>query len=127
MYAYSELPPEVIEAFRQASMFDLMLVAHACATHISFLLNDKSGFSGDSRVCQGFVKGNVAVLPQDTLMLHTVIPPDRGEICDAMCTLLIGHDVTPTRENIVSLGPILVNKSVVRTLANFLVARNEWY
>ena len=83
-FQYYELPLEVIEAFRQASMFDLMLVARARATRISFLLNEKSGFSGDSRVCQGFVKGNVAVLPQDTLTLRTVIPPDRGEIRDAM-------------------------------------------
>lgn len=95
--------------------------------HISFLLMEKNGNVGDHRSSQGFVKGNVAILPQDTLTLQTVIPPDHDEIHNAMCALLIGHEVQPSRENSVKLGPILVNKTVVCTLANFLVTDNKWY
>lgn len=126
-YAYSEIPQEVHDAFQEASMFDLMLVVRARATRVSFLLTEKFGVAGDPRSSQGYVKGNVAIMPQDTLTLRTVILPDQTEIRNTMCALLIGHDVTPAHNNISKLGPVLVNKNIVRTLANFLVNCNKWY
>jgi hypothetical protein len=58
------LPTAVDEAFRKASMFNLMLVARARATRVTYLLSDKLQVPGDiHRVSQGYVKGNVAILP----------------------------------------------------------------
>lgn len=97
-YAYDELPEDVASAFERASLFDLMLVARACMTKISYLFNHKVGVSNGTQ--QGFIRGNVAVLPQDTMKIWDVIPRGRDEIREALCTLLISSGATATRENI---------------------------
>ena len=41
--------------------------------------------------------------------------------------MFVSSGCTATKANIERLGPVLVNKGVVRTLANFLVQHNPWY
>ncbi|KAF8556634.1 hypothetical protein OG21DRAFT_1482850 [Imleria badia] len=126
-YAYDELPDDVRDAFARASIFDLMLVARARTTRISYFFNHKVGAANDTR--QGFIRGNVAVLPpsQDTMKVRDVIPPSRTDMREAFCALFVSSGCTATRENVQRLGPVLVNKGVVRTLVNFLVEHNPWY
>ncbi|KAH7908086.1 hypothetical protein BJ138DRAFT_983955, partial [Hygrophoropsis aurantiaca] len=103
------------------------MVSRARSTRISYLFSEKNGRGGDSAASQGFVKGNVAILPQDSVKLRDIIPPDRDEIQQAMCALFVGSDTRATRENIAKLRPVLVSKKIVRTLVNFLVENNRWY
>ena len=124
-YAYDELSVVVAAAFERTSLFNLMLVARACCTKISFLFNHKSSSSSNTQ--QGFIHGNVAVLPQDTVKLRDVIPPGRDEIHEALCALFLSSGGKATKQNAERLVPIMVNKGVVRTLANFLVEHNAWY
>lgn len=120
-YTCDCLPSSVVDA----SLFDLMLVCKARATRISYMFNHNPSVSGDAR--QGYIKGNVAILPQDTYQLRSVIPPGADEIREAMCALFISSGVTATRQNVEKLRPVLVNKGIVRILANFLVEHNPWY
>lgn len=71
--------------------------------------------------------GNVAILPQDVAKVRSVLPPDRSEIEQAMCTLFVGSDIVPSRDNIKKLGPVLVSKSRVSTMLDFLLSRSSWY
>ncbi|EGN96691.1 hypothetical protein SERLA73DRAFT_75563 [Serpula lacrymans var. lacrymans S7.3] len=66
---------------------------------------------------QKYIKGNVAVMPQESVQLRQVLPPSRHEISDAMCALFVGWKVKPTRENVASLKPVLVSKQRVQTSA----------
>ena len=124
-YAYYRLLNEVGEAFNTTSLFDLMLVVRARLTKISYMFNHKVGGANDTR--QGFIRGNVTVLPQDTMRLCDVIPPAREKVHEALCTLFISSGCTATKQNVEHLSPVLVNKGVVHTLANFLVSHNPWY
>ncbi|EGO04733.1 hypothetical protein SERLA73DRAFT_44764 [Serpula lacrymans var. lacrymans S7.3] len=44
-----------------------------------------------------------------------------------MCALFIGRKVKPTRENMMSLCPVLISKQCVQRLIEFLVQHNSWY
>ncbi|KAG2743633.1 hypothetical protein P692DRAFT_20658068, partial [Suillus brevipes Sb2] len=44
-----------------------------------------------------------------------------------MCVIFSGHDQKPTRETVKQMRPVLVTKSIVKTLINFLLANNPWY
>ncbi|KAJ6582539.1 hypothetical protein DFH09DRAFT_1245965 [Mycena vulgaris] len=44
-----------------------------------------------------------------------------------MCALFIGSETVPTRENIRKLSPVVVSKSRVETLINFLLNDNAFY
>ena len=71
-YARDKLPPSVKEAFANASMFDIILVARCRATHIADLYSKKWGspiYGYPSEMLQSYTKGNVAILPQDTINL----------------------------------------------------------
>jgi hypothetical protein len=77
-YADDRLSIAVANAFEKASLFDLMLVARVRMTKISYLFNHKMGGADDTH--QGFIRGNIAVLPQDTMKLQDVIPPATDDV-----------------------------------------------
>lgn len=129
-YAIHELPGPVKAAFNNASMFDLMMVARCRATRITHLFSKKKdnpqyGIPEDQS--QRYNKGNVAILPQNTINLRNVLPPDSSEIAEAMCALFIGSDTKPTIDNIERLRPVLVSKNIITVLIEFLTTKNFWY
>ncbi|KAJ6517153.1 hypothetical protein DFH09DRAFT_804697, partial [Mycena vulgaris] len=129
-YARDELPQSVRDALRAASMFDLMMICHSRSTRITHLFSKNRNsplYGTDSAVSQRFNRGNVAIIPQDVANVRPLLPPDRAEIQDAMCALFVGTDVVPIRENIAKLSPVLVSKTRVATLLDFLLVHNPYY
>ncbi|EGO18851.1 hypothetical protein SERLADRAFT_418747 [Serpula lacrymans var. lacrymans S7.9] len=114
----------------QCYLYDIMMISRAFATkilHLFALECSNPAFGGNIATSQKFVRGNVAVLPQDSVNLQFVLPPTRSVIADAMCALFVRWKTKPTRENIASLRPVLVSKRRARTLIDFLVNHNVWY
>ncbi|KAH7918550.1 hypothetical protein BV22DRAFT_1108330 [Leucogyrophana mollusca] len=118
-----------IGALERASPFDLMLVSRCRASRITYHFSYKPGSAQHQpeEASQRYNKGNVAVLPQDSTQLRDVLPPGHDEIRDTMCALFTGANVAPTRELLMKMKPVLVTKSVVKTLIEFLIANNSWY
>jgi hypothetical protein len=56
-----------------------------------------------------------------------MLPPSQDDLCDAMCVIFAGHTEKPSRETVKQMRPILVTKSIVKTLIDFLVTNNPWY
>jgi hypothetical protein len=110
-------------------MFDLMLISRARATKLTQLYSKKkdSPLHGtSSSESQQYCRGNVAVLPQDSLHLRECLPPGRDEINECMCTLFLSSKVVPTKENIKNLHPVMVTKTIVGTFIHFLLDYNPW-
>jgi len=88
-------------AIDEASMFDIMMVSKLRATRITHLYSSKEGsslYGTDPMLSQRYSRGNVAVLPQDTASVQDMLPPDRSEIHEAMCTLFVGsRESLPSR------------------------------
>jgi hypothetical protein len=66
-------------------------------------------------------------MPQDTVKLRPLLPPDSAEIQDAMCAPFVGSNTVPTVETIHKLSPVLVSKNRVATLIDFLLQFNPMY
>ncbi|EGN93473.1 hypothetical protein SERLA73DRAFT_163520 [Serpula lacrymans var. lacrymans S7.3] len=129
-YGVPQLPPDIDNVFTNATLYDIMMISRAFATkilHLFALECSNPAFGGNIATSQKFVRGNVAVLPQDSVNLQFVLPPTRSVIADAMCALFVRWKTKPTRENIASLRPVLVSKRRARTLIDFLVNHNVWY
>ncbi|KAJ7838244.1 hypothetical protein B0H14DRAFT_3459667 [Mycena olivaceomarginata] len=129
-YGRAELPSDVRSAFEQATPFDLLLSAYSRSTRITYLFCDKDGGQVDDATrmtSQGYSKGNVAVFAQDITTLRKVLPPPRHEIQEAMCALFVGPSTVPTKENIEALRPVLVSKTRVQTILDFLLTKNAYY
>ncbi|EIW63237.1 uncharacterized protein TRAVEDRAFT_43541 [Trametes versicolor FP-101664 SS1] len=75
---------------------------------------------------QGCVKGNVAIHPQDATHLNDVLPPTSSVIHDMVCAVFVGES-KPTKETIQAFKPILVRKSRLKLMIDFLIERNPWY
>ncbi|KAJ7137104.1 hypothetical protein C8R44DRAFT_533101, partial [Mycena epipterygia] len=76
---------------------------------------------------QKYSKGNVVIFAQDVASLHTIFPPLKEEIHEAMCTLFIGSSVAPTCENIRELAPVVISKTRVEHMIHFLLSKNTFY
>ncbi|KAG1878161.1 hypothetical protein F4604DRAFT_1923720 [Suillus subluteus] len=76
---------------------------------------------------QRYNKGNVAVRPQDSTELRSLLPPTYDQLRDAMCVVFTGQTQRPSRETVKSMHPVLVTKSCVHLLIDFLIANNPWY
>ncbi|KAJ7914190.1 hypothetical protein B0H13DRAFT_2325516 [Mycena leptocephala] len=76
---------------------------------------------------QKYSKGNIAIFTQDVATLRRVLPPPKEEIHEAMCALFIGPSTVPTRDNIKTLRPVVVSKTRVQKMLNFLLTRNAFY
>lgn len=127
---HDELPEEVRNALKSATMFDVMMVARSRATRITQLFSKKKGntnYDHDPSESQRYDRGNISIIPQDSAMLRPLLPPDSSEIQTAMAALFSGSKEKPTADNISKLSPVLVSKTRVRTILEFLLTRNPWY
>ncbi|KAH9889759.1 hypothetical protein C8Q73DRAFT_633727, partial [Cubamyces lactineus] len=128
-YGYDELPAGVRKAFRESTRFERVLIARARASRISFTFRElhPEQDNGKKRFpSQQFVKGNVMVMPQDATHLNSVLPPSDDVVRDTVCAVFVGR-TKPTRETIGKLRPVLVRKSKVRLMIEFLVEHNPHY
>ncbi|KAI6137911.1 hypothetical protein BKA82DRAFT_3978942 [Pisolithus tinctorius] len=128
-YGVSELPVDVKSALACASQFELQLIALARATVITHHYQTKGARGGrlPEEASQRFNRGNVAILPQDPGALRTVLPPTTAEIEGAMCVVFAGGSYRPTLDALCKFPPVLVNKSRVQLLIEWLIAHNMWY
>ncbi|KAG1784390.1 uncharacterized protein HD556DRAFT_1435457 [Suillus plorans] len=110
-YGHERLSPEIREAFSSASIYDLMLI-----THFYTYKSSLTQFWSAEEASQRYNKGNVAIRPQSSTELYNLLPPNRGELRDAMCVIFSGQKC-----------PVLVTKSRVRKLIDFLITHNPWY
>ncbi|KAI0706471.1 hypothetical protein C8Q76DRAFT_566412, partial [Earliella scabrosa] len=134
-YGIDALPASVSAAFKASSPFDRILVSRARGSRISYrfteLRKNKSfqpepGRFADAATAQRFVKGNILIMPQNSTTLNTVLPPPPAVIRDTVCALFIGKS-KPTKDTIGKISPVLVRKSTVSTIIQFLVAENDHY
>ena len=136
-YARNALPPDVKRAFEEATLFDRMLVSRARANTICVRFRgtnwispdgedeteSKAQFVGNAR--KG-LRGNVLVTPRDVVQLNEILPPPPETIHDTMCAIFISREM-PTREKIEKFYPVLVRKSRVRLMLQFLIRHNYHY
>lgn len=129
-YGHEALSNEVREAFNHATTFDIMMVARARATRITHLYSSKTEgpmAGSDPEISQLYNKGNVAILPQESVELRNALPPPFDDVQKAMCAVFVGSKVKPTIDNIKKLSPVLVSKSRIRTMIDFLLTENDSY
>ncbi|KAG1880084.1 hypothetical protein F4604DRAFT_1679199 [Suillus subluteus] len=118
----------IADAFARASAYDLMLVSRARASQIiHFYAYKPSGHWIAEESSQRYNQGNVAIRPQDSAELRNMLPPSQDELRDAMCVIFAGHQEKPSRDTVKQMHPILVTKSIVKMLIEFLVMNNPWY
>ncbi|KAI0706590.1 hypothetical protein C8Q76DRAFT_819012 [Earliella scabrosa] len=134
-YGRDALPQEVKAALKESTQFDRLLVARARGTRISFRFSELQKFDPadpnpppreDPTVSQRCIKGNVLIMPQNTTRLNVLIPPNPDSIRDTVCAVFVGR-TRPTPQTIGRLGPVLVRKSRVKTIATFLCRDNPHY
>ncbi|OSD06157.1 hypothetical protein PYCCODRAFT_1361373, partial [Trametes coccinea BRFM310] len=128
-YGHDVLPAEVKQAFRAATPVERVLISRARASKISYKFSQLSGHyleGTDHRISQSCLKGNIAIHPQDATHLNEVLPPTEDVIRDTVCAVFVG-ETKPTRETIAKLRPVLVRKSRVKCMIEFLIANNPWY
>ena len=68
----------------------------------------------------------MGIHPQDATHLNEYLPPSTDMIRDTICAVFVGQS-KPTRETMQMLSPVLVRKSRVKTLIQFLTSRNPMY
>ncbi|EIW86686.1 hypothetical protein CONPUDRAFT_44262, partial [Coniophora puteana RWD-64-598 SS2] len=129
-YARDRLPDDVRSSLSAASPVDRILIARAQASKIVHVYSHKQG-SNSSRfpeeASQRYVKGNVAILPQDSVALRRLLPLGPDDIEQSICVLFSGSTAPVTRETLLRIRPLLASKSIVRTLLNFLIQNNQFY
>lgn len=127
---FDEIPIAVQKAFKDSSMFDLMMVARCRSTRITQLYLNKKGspnYQGDASESQRYDRGNVSIIPQDSVTLRPMLPPDDDEIRTTMAALFTGSRDRPTAENISKFSPVLVSKTRIKIILDFLLSKNMWY
>ncbi|TEB28815.1 hypothetical protein FA13DRAFT_1690512, partial [Coprinellus micaceus] len=127
-YARDELPHDVLTAFQAMSVFEKALI---CRTRTNSILCRFRGFDDENSgeiftAKRRHIRGNIISTPLDTIHINDILPPSSDTIGDTMCALLISS-TPPTRSALAKLHPILVRKSRVRLLIDFLVRNNPHY
>ncbi|KAH9850103.1 hypothetical protein C2E23DRAFT_736065, partial [Lenzites betulinus] len=128
-YGLEKLPNSVSDAFRRATPVERILVSRARASKISYKFSELPGhvmYKKPAVTSQRCVKGNIAIHPQDTTSFNEVLPPSAESIRDTVCAVFVGQ-TKPDLQTIRQLTPILVRKSRVRIMIEFLVAHNPHY
>ncbi|KAI0361333.1 hypothetical protein OH77DRAFT_1391844, partial [Trametes cingulata] len=128
-YGHEELPEDVRRAFADSTPFERILISRARASKVSFRFSEiktHAMYGTDALTSQRCIKGNVVVMPQDATHLNELLPPSFDVLRDTVCAVFVGQS-KPTRENIARLGPVLVRKSRVRLLIQFLLDNNVHY
>ncbi|KAH7905483.1 hypothetical protein BJ138DRAFT_1175181, partial [Hygrophoropsis aurantiaca] len=126
-YGHCRLPDDIKLAFRNASPFDKMLVGRCRASRVTHFYSHKHRSGQPESTSQSYNRGNVAVVPQDSISLRKLLPPSRDEIRDTMCALFIGGKDKPTAETLKRIGPVLVTKSIVEKMINFFCENNPFF
>ncbi|KAF8206357.1 hypothetical protein K438DRAFT_2089005 [Mycena galopus ATCC 62051] len=104
-----------------------MMICRARASKITHLYNQKPGIYEADGTSRGYSTGNVAILPQDTVVLRDILPPNKADIEESICAIFINQATRVTRENISQQHPVLVSKNRVKTLLEFLTTHNAAY
>ncbi|EIW80029.1 hypothetical protein CONPUDRAFT_30639, partial [Coniophora puteana RWD-64-598 SS2] len=126
-YGHDSLPADVRSAFRDASTVDLTLVARARASRITHVYSAQRVMRSDGEGMPRFMKGNVAVVPQDSTQLRRFLPPEDDELRNSVCVLFSNWNSPITEDVIRRCSPVLARKSVVKTLIEFLLEHNQYY
>ncbi|PPR00579.1 hypothetical protein CVT26_009855 [Gymnopilus dilepis] len=127
-YAKENLPGDIQKEFAAASMFERMLISRARCNSICCKFkvgSDDTSNNPLSQMRKG-IRGNIMVAPLDALRLYDILPQNVSECCDTMATVLVANSM-PSRSTISKLGPVLVRKSRIQKLLNFLVQNNPHY
>ncbi|PPQ76867.1 hypothetical protein CVT26_001487, partial [Gymnopilus dilepis] len=126
-YGKEALPEDIKIAFAEASMFERMLISRARCNSIccKFQVNSENSRQKKQDGLQRGIRGNIMVAPLDALRLHAILPPKLDQK-DTMTAVIVG-DKMPTKETISKLGPVLVRKSRIRKLLQFLKDNNPHY
>ena len=140
-YGRDELPVEVKQAFEASTTTERVLLGRARCSRVSFRFYELKkrfddvdglphvvGGSSSNRYLQSqrCMKGNVLVMPQNSTHLNSVLPPSSDIIRDTVCAMFVGKS-KPTKETIGRLTPLLVRKSRMSTLIEFMVHSNAHY
>ncbi|KAI6138826.1 hypothetical protein BKA82DRAFT_3989438, partial [Pisolithus tinctorius] len=56
-----------------------------------------------------------------------VLLPSVDDVKDTLCVVFCSRKFTPTKEVLMHFCPMLVSKSKVEIMINFLIAENQWY
>ncbi|KAI6147659.1 hypothetical protein BKA82DRAFT_4354838 [Pisolithus tinctorius] len=125
----AELPLKVQESIQCASPLELMLVAASWATVITHHYQTKSIQGGHvpEEASQHFNRGNVTLLPQELTGLSDILPPMWSNLCGAVCMVFAGGAFCPTAEALHKFPPVLVIKSRVKSIIEWLISNNKWY
>ncbi|KAF5311483.1 hypothetical protein D9611_011603 [Ephemerocybe angulata] len=129
-YARDCLPTEVKHAFESMSVFEKALI---CRVRINSLLCRFTGIEDDTTDTQDLfvhgrrhIRGNIMSTPLDAHKLHNILPPSPSDIADTICALIVSAS-PPTKRTVASLKPILVRKSRIKLLLDFLITNNPHY
>ncbi|KAF5338632.1 hypothetical protein D9611_012774 [Ephemerocybe angulata] len=129
-YARDRLPAEVKRSFESMSVFEKALI---CRVRTNSLLCRFTGVDDDTTDAQNLfirgkrhIRGNIMSTPLDAHKLHTILPPSPSEVADTICALIVSA-TPPTKRTIASLKPILVRKSKIKLLLEFLIDNNPNY
>ncbi|KAJ7040624.1 hypothetical protein C8F04DRAFT_948395, partial [Mycena alexandri] len=133
-YGREALPDGVREAFDSASIFERMLVSRVRYNSVTcrFKASEYDPTEEvDSRTqalrkARKGIRGNVVVTPLNVRKLQEVLPPPPEIIRDTMSVIFIGS-VPPSRETLHRLHPVLVRKSKVKVMLDFLMEHNPHY
>ena len=140
-YGTDELPDDVKRAFAESTSTERLLLGRARCSRVSFRFSElrrrddeadggpqlSLGVSHAEDVrSQRCMKGNVLVMPQNSTRLTEVLPPNADAIRDMVCAVFVGKS-KPTKETIEKIGPLLVRKSRMLPMINFLTSRNAHY
>ncbi|PPQ74557.1 hypothetical protein CVT26_007815 [Gymnopilus dilepis] len=127
-YGIDELPTDISNEFASTSIFERTLIARARSNSIccKFNASDDNGKHNNMSHLRKGIRGNVMVAPLDAIKLYKVLPPNINERRDTISAVIVG-DRLPSRDTIMRLGPILVRKSRIQKLLQFLIMHNPYY
>ncbi|KZV62853.1 hypothetical protein PENSPDRAFT_551691, partial [Peniophora sp. CONT] len=125
-YAHERLPSDVREAFASSTFHERQLIAGCRATKVTFVYKVKPTDKKGKQAPRRFTKGNVAILPQQAGRVSSLIPPAPDEIDYSICVVFIGGEY-PTWETIAEFNPVMVSRSRVAVMAEFLAKENVMY
>ncbi|KAJ7773136.1 hypothetical protein B0H16DRAFT_1304990, partial [Mycena metata] len=133
-YGREALPDAVREAFDSSSIFERMLVSRVRYNSVSCRFKASEYDPTEEvdyrtqalRKARKGIRGNVVVTPLNVRKLQEVLPPPPETIRDTMSVIFIGS-VPPSRETLHRLHPVLVRKSRVKIMLDFLMEHNPYY
>ncbi|KAF5325600.1 hypothetical protein D9611_000598 [Ephemerocybe angulata] len=127
-FAREHLPDPVRRALKEMSIFEKALI---CRVRTNSLLCRFTGIDDDlyeESFAKGarHIKGNIMSTPLDAMRVNHLLPPSPEQIADTMCALVMSAK-PPTERTIKKLTPIMVRKSRVKLLIQFLIENNPHY